>query len=58
MSDSATREEINRINAISVKSDFERVVTKEIMAWCEKNNINYHNSPKIAVNEFWTEQLG
>ena len=57
MSDSVTREEINRINAKPVKGDFEEDMKKEIMAWCEKNGVNYYNSPVNATKQYWSEML-
>lgn len=57
MSDSATREEINHINAKPVMSDFEKETEKEIIAWCEKNDVVYYNSPRQAIKQYWEEKL-
>lgn len=38
-------------------SELELMVLEDIMAWCEKNNINYYNSPEQATKQFWSEKL-
>ena len=57
MMDLVVQEEVARVTAPRVTSDFEKRIRDEIREWAFKNNIVYEQAPRIAINAFWSERL-
>ena len=57
MSDSIVQDEIKRIHASPVKSEFERMVLEDILDHTQLTGAEYLLAPKRVINDYWKNKL-